>query len=197
MWCLNFFFSRYFKYRMLAFKTRGLYTFYPLFEDHFFVFKDFFWKILSLCMVSIQERVMMARVWYLHFTIFSSKCLIFGWKYLYVSCNIFPFCHTAKIKMTSVDFYIWYTFGWLPFGCTVLKSNNLQCNTLGRWVNRAIVSLTKHLKFQVLFFFIITCKILCKTPLIFFYNFTKIEIKSFECPKSKPATHCFIFNLSK
>ena len=29
----------------------------------------------------------------------------------------------------------------------------------------------------------------------FFNNFTKI--KSFECPKSKPATHCFIFNLSK
>ena len=30
-----------------------------------------------------------------------------------------------------------------------------------------------------------------------FYNFTKIEIKSFECTKSKPATHCFTFNLSK
>ena len=38
--------------------------FYPLFEDHFFVFKEFFQKIMSLCMVSIQERVMMARVWY-------------------------------------------------------------------------------------------------------------------------------------
>ena len=29
------------------------------------------------------------------------------------------------------------------------------------------------------------------------YNFTKIKIKSFECPKSKPATRCFIFNLPK
>ena len=56
-----------------------------------------------------------------------------------------------------------------------------------------IVSLTKHLMFQVLFFFIISCKILCKNPfnLFIFYNFTKI--KSFECPKSKPATHCFIY----
>jgi hypothetical protein len=32
---------------------------------------------------------------------------------------------------------------------------------------------------------------------LFFCNFTKIKIKSFENPKSKPATHCFIFNLSK
>ena len=36
--------------------TRGLYIFYPIFEDHFFVFKEFFHKIISLCMVSIQER---------------------------------------------------------------------------------------------------------------------------------------------
>ena len=38
------------------------------------------------------------------------------------------------------------------------------------------------------FFFIISCKILSKNPfkLFFqiFYNFTKIKIKSFECPKS-------------
>ena len=78
-----------------------------------------------------------------------------------------------------------------------LKSDNLQYNTLGCWVGGTIASLTKHLMFQVLFFFIISCKILCKNPFnsIFFYYFTKI--KSSECPKSKPATHCFIFNLSK
>ena len=29
-------------YRTRAVITRGLYTFYPLFEDHFFVFKEFF-----------------------------------------------------------------------------------------------------------------------------------------------------------
>ena len=48
------------------------------------------------------------------------------------------------------------------------------------------------------FFFIISCKILCKNPFNYFflfcYNFTKIKLKSFE---SKPATYCFIFNLSK
>ena len=39
--------------------------------------------------------------------------------------------------------------------------------------------------FQVLFFFIISCKILCKNCFnLFSYNFTKIKIKSFECPKS-------------
>ena len=39
--------------------------------------------------------------------------------------------------------------------------------------------------FQVLFFLIISCKVLCKNCLnLFFYKFTKIKIKSFECPKS-------------
>ena len=45
--------------------------------------------------------------------------------------------------------------------------------------------------FQVLFFFIISCKILCKNNFnlfvfyyFFFYKFTKIEIKSLKCPKS-------------
>ena len=66
------------------------------------------------------------------------------------------------------------------------------------WVNGTIVSSNKGLMFQVLFFFIISCKILYKNLFnLFFYNFTRIEIKSFHCSKSKPATHCFIFNLSK
>ena len=78
---------------------------------------------------------------------------------------------------------------------TVMKSNNLQYNTLCRCVDGTIVSLDKRLMFHVLFFFIISCKILCKNIFILFYNFTKI--KSFECPKSKPVTNCFIFNLSK
>ena len=37
-----------------------------IFEDHFFVFKEFlFQKILALCMVTVQEVVMMLHVWYL------------------------------------------------------------------------------------------------------------------------------------
>ena len=49
-------------------------------------------------------------------------------------------------------------------------------------------SSTKRLMFQV-FFFMSSCKILCKNPFnlfsyLFFYNITKIKIKSFECPKS-------------
>ena len=35
--------------------------------------------------------------------------------------------------------------------------------------------------------FIISCKILCKNPFnLIFYNFTKIKIQSFKCPKSMP-----------
>ena len=45
--------------------TRGLYTFYPLFEVQKRFFKGIFFEILSLCMASIQERVMMARIRYL------------------------------------------------------------------------------------------------------------------------------------
>ena len=44
--------------------TRGLYTFYPLFEVQKRFLRSFFLKILALCMVSIQERVMMARIRY-------------------------------------------------------------------------------------------------------------------------------------
>ena len=44
----------------------------------------------------------------------------------------------------------------------ILKSNNLQYNTLARWVNGTNDLSTKCLMFQVLFFIIISCKILCK-----------------------------------
>ena len=69
-----------------------------------------------------------------------------------------------------------------------LKSVNLQYNTLGRLDDGTNESSTKRLMFQVLFFFMISCKILCKNPFnlfsYFFYKITKIKIKSFECPKS-------------
>ena len=43
--------------------VRGLYTFSNIYKDHFFVFKEvFFQKILSLCMVSIQERFVINRL---------------------------------------------------------------------------------------------------------------------------------------
>ena len=39
--------------------SRGLYIFYPIAKAHFFVFKEVFQKILSLCMAFIQERLLM------------------------------------------------------------------------------------------------------------------------------------------
>ena len=50
-----------FIYRMRAVISRGLYIFYPISKDHFFVFKEVFQKILSFCMARIQERFIMAR----------------------------------------------------------------------------------------------------------------------------------------
>ena len=42
---------------------------------------------------------------------------------------------------------------------SLLKFDNLQYNTLGRWVDWQNDSLTKHLMFQVLFFFIISYRL--------------------------------------
>ena len=50
-----------------------------------------------------------------------------------------------------------------------------------------IVSSTMHLMFQVFFFSQLLVIFLQKSfQFIFFHNFTKVEIKSFEGPKSKP-----------
>ena len=57
---------------------------------------------------------------------------------------------------------------------------------LGRWVDGTIISLTKRLMFQVLFFYIISCKIICKNIFnlfIFYFFITLQNIKSFEFPK--------------
>ena len=65
------------------------------------------------------------------------------------------------------------------------KSDNLQYDMLGRWVDGTIVSSTKRLMFQVFFFFIKSGKIHCKNLFISsFYKITKMRIKSLECPKS-------------
>ena len=54
-------------YRVSVIISRGLYTFYPILEDHFFVFKEvfsensvFFYGLYSRP-ISNQERVVMAR----------------------------------------------------------------------------------------------------------------------------------------
>ena len=60
---------------------------------------------------------------------------------------------------------------------------NLQYNMLGCLDDGTNESSTKRLVFQVLFFFMISCKILCLFA-YFFNKITKVKIKSFECPKS-------------
>ena len=44
--------------------TCGLHTFYSSFEDQIHLFKNFYHKFLTLCVVSIQERVMIVPVQY-------------------------------------------------------------------------------------------------------------------------------------
>ena len=69
---------------------------------------------------------------------------------------------------------------------------NLTIFNIILWVDGTIVSSTKRVLFQV-FFFISSFKKFSKNSLnLFFYFLMALQIKSFECPKSKPATHCFI-----
>ena len=66
-----------------------------------------------------------------------------------------------------------------------LKSVNLQYDTLVRWLAGTNDLSTKRLIFQALFFFIISCKILCKNHFIlFFILFYFLIYKNFECPES-------------
>ena len=61
------------------------------------------------------------------------------------------------------------------------KSDNLQYNTLGRW-DKQLINQASDVQ-SIIFF----SKFLCKNHFnlfSYFYNFTKIKIKSFECPKS-------------
>ena len=69
----------------------------------------------------------------------------------------------------------------------VKKSVNLQNNILGCLDDGTNESPTKCLMFQVLFFFTISCKILCKTGFKYFLILLqtyKIKTKSFKSPKS-------------
>ena len=53
-----------FIYRTRVIITRGLYIFYPILEGQKRIFKQLFRKFLTLFLVIIQERVMMAGVRY-------------------------------------------------------------------------------------------------------------------------------------
>ena len=73
-------------------------------------------------------------------------------------------------------------YGAPTLQCTSSFRNTTIYNIM-RWF-----SLTKRLMFQVLFFFIISCKILCKNSFnlfsyLFLENYKNMK-KKFECPKS-------------
>ena len=69
-----------------------------------------------------------------------------------------------------------------------LKSDNLKYITMARWLGRTNDSSTKHLMFQVLFFFLNFLQNSLKKSFqfifLFSYNFIKMKIMGFECLKS-------------
>ena len=118
-----------------------------------------------------------------------------------------PICDVLMVFNSSVNVFIYGTvstqfraafyemFSCLQIrvsermSCKQLKSDNLQYNTLGRWVTGTNDSSTKHLMFQVLFFFHNFLQNSLENSfqyifLFFLYKFTKIKKKSFECPNA-------------
>ena len=68
-------------------------------------------------------------------------------------------CMGESFSATFIRIAHWETWPQnLSFLYKDIKSDNLQYNTLGRWVDETIVSSTKHLMFQVHF-------------ILFFHNF--------------------------
>ena len=114
-------------------------------------------------------------------------------------CFLFKFEFCVQKSKVFLQHFDCFVLGRIS--AVDLKSDKLQYNTLGSWVDRMIVSLTKRLMFQVLYFFYNFLQNYLQKSfqfiILFFHNFTKMKITSFECPKSNPATHCFLFNLSK
>ena len=75
-----------------------------------------------------------------------------------------------------------------PTSCYPKNPTIFYIICMGCWVTGTNDSSTKHLMFQVSFFFHNflqnSLQILFQFILLFFYKFTNIKIKSFECPKS-------------
>ena len=112
-------------------------------------------------------------------------------------------CKTQSNHSIKLEFiYILQKFAWFIWTCYLCMTFMLQlwCKNLAagfcgvlwfptiyniiRWFTGTNDSSTKRLMLQ-LFFFIISCNILCKNSfnsfIYLFFYFTKIKVKSFEC----------------
>ena len=100
-------------YRTCAIISRGLYIFYPISKDHFFVFKEVFQKILSLCMACIQERVLIkSGLWWHAYSIWTSLIISIS------RLEILPFRNGKKLRYFEVFLNHWlsldklYLYSW-------------------------------------------------------------------------------------
>ena len=125
-------------YRRHAIITRGLYIFYPLFEIQKRFSRNFLLKILTLFIVSIQERVIMARLRYFNRAI--SKVLVIRESYLFfLSSSFCPFIclslfsfvfriyatHHMPSRKTNYEFFTEFRKGFKILVC-LLQSDRLE-----------------------------------------------------------------------
>ena len=103
------------------------------------------------------------------------------WKKILHQFSLLP---PHKTKRSSVFLQSSFSFNNVhSYITSKLKSDNLQYDTLVRW-DKWLVHQASDVP-SIIFFFMISCKMLCKNVFnVFFYKFTKIKTKSFECPKS-------------
>ena len=135
-------------YRTRAIITRRLYTFYPIYEDQKRFLRNFFCKILALCMVSIQERVMMARVRYI--ILF---CFVFVPTFFFRSTNFHVF--------EKIDFPFWNMHAFTKW---VHYDTNFSAALLGHLFCGASLIRNRFWSFKTKLFSVHTA--LCYNPLL-------------------------------
>ena len=94
-----------------------------------------------------------------------------------------------KISIMSYFWHLSFQISWAFFKQN-LGTKNLEIRQFIIYYAHSLVHLSKRTTDQssdvpsIIFFFIISCKILCKNCSKLFHYFLIIKIKSFECPKS-------------
>ena len=119
-------------YRMRAIISRGLYIFYPIFNDHFFVFKEVFSENsvlmygLYLRAACNQERLMMVRVRYLSY---------------FLTNSFASELHSFYLRFHIGPDYKWYFTPTVQHGRLWYTRHIISCNNAEKWYLKLDITL--------------------------------------------------------
>ena len=117
--------------------SRGLYIFYPISKDHFFVFKEvFFQKILSLCIAYIQERLLIkSGLWWFAYGICyyierDNKlifiCLCMWRPFAFVNRELLSWNIVCRARLAPPDVYTLYSNSYPAYTCVCVCIGGYQ-----------------------------------------------------------------------